>query len=261
MYSIRNDNEICLYDSIEQGLTAQKLLKALDLTAQEITLRINSSGGDVFEALAVYNWFKGHAVTVNVFVDGICASAASIIAMAGDNIFMPSNALMMIHNPVGGVYGEASDMAAMSELLTKIRDSIAGIYETRTGLPHDEVIRLMDAETWMNGVEAKTLGFVDYVGEAIQNTSKLTYEDGVKAERERLRGLDEINAPGREEIISRAKYETYESVKDIALELLKVESHRKVKAMFDDITASAVEVANGYADMMVEKMNRMRGGR
>ncbi|MBR0256816.1 MAG: Clp protease ClpP, partial [Synergistaceae bacterium] len=90
MYSIKNDNEVYIYDSIEQGITARALLKALDADSESITLRINSSGGDVFEAIAIYNWLKGHECHVNVYIDGLCASAASVIAMAGDNIYMPS---------------------------------------------------------------------------------------------------------------------------------------------------------------------------
>ena len=260
MYSIKNDNEVYIYDSIEQGITARALLKALDADSESITLRINSGGGDVFEALALYNWLKGHECRVTVYVDGLCASAASVIAMAGDEIYMPSNALMMIHNPMGGVFGDASDMAAMSELLTKIRDSIAGIYATRTGLPHDEIIRMMESETWMNGIEAKPLGFVDYVTDAVKNESTLTYEDGVRAERERLRALDEINAPGRESVIARAKYETFQSVKDIAVDLLKVETRRKESAAVNDITASAVDTVTSCIDLLADKLNSLRGG-
>lgn len=261
MYQIRNDNEVYIYDFIEQGMTAQKLFKSLDPNATEITLRINSGGGDVFEALALYNWLKGHSVKVKVYIDGLCASAASIIAMAGDEVYMPSNALMMIHNPVGGVYGDSADMAAMSELLNKIRDSIVSVYESRTKMSRDSIIKLMDAETWMNGEEAKLYGFIDTVTAAVKNEVHSIYDDGVVAERERLKALDELLAPGREEIITRAKYETLQSVEDIAVELLKAESKRKDSAMIEGITATAVNAVADCVDLVAEKINRMRGGR
>ena len=111
-----SEAEILLYDKISDlnaegwGLMNAKGLinkiKALG-NIQNITLRINSVGGDVFEAQAIYSYLKSHPANITVRVDGLAASAASVVAMAGNKIVMPSNALMMIHNPAGGVWGEA----------------------------------------------------------------------------------------------------------------------------------------------------------
>ena len=140
-------------DSDEWGFMSAKGLinrvKALG-NIQNITLRINSIGGDVCQAQAMYSYLKSHPAQITVRIDGLAASAASVVAMAGDKIIMPSNALMMIHNPAGGVYGEADEMRETAEILDKIRDTIANVYVSRTGLDREKVIAMMDAETWLN---------------------------------------------------------------------------------------------------------------
>ena len=162
--------EVLLYDYIsgfdddEWGLMSAKGLinkiKALG-NIKNITLRINSVGGDVFQAQAMYNYLKSHPANITVRIDGLAASAASVVAMAGNKIIMPSNALIMIHNPAGGVYGEAEDMRDTAEILDKIRDTIANIYVAKTGLKREKVIAMMASETWMDANEEHELKFCD----------------------------------------------------------------------------------------------------
>lgn len=155
--------EISIYDEIGYwGVTAKQFigdLKALDATA--IKLAINSPGGSVFDALAIYNALRQHPAAVEVTIMGVAASAASVIAMAGDTIVMPENAFMMIHNPLNLAYGNADDLREMADVLDKIAASLIGIYAKRTGLPDDEIKALLDAETWLNAEEAVTKGFAD----------------------------------------------------------------------------------------------------
>lgn len=155
--------EISIYDEIGYwGVTAKQFigdLKALDATA--IKLAINSPGGSVFDALAIYNALRQHPAAVEVTIMGVAASAASVIAMAGDTIVMPENAFMMIHNPLNLAYGNADDLREMADVLDKIAASLIGIYAKRTGLPEDEIKALLDAETWLNAEEAVTKGFAD----------------------------------------------------------------------------------------------------
>lgn len=175
-----NEAEILLYDLIvgfddsEWGFISAKGLinqiKALG-KVENITLRINSVGGDVWQAQAMYNYLKSHTAKITVRVDGIAASAASVVAMAGDKIIMPSNALMMIHNPAGGVYGEAEDLRETAEILDKIRDTLANVYVSRTGLEREKIISMMDSETWMTADEAQELKFCDEVEEAVEVTA------------------------------------------------------------------------------------------
>ena len=148
--------EILLYDEISDlnaenwGLVNAKGLinriKELG-NVKDITLRINSVGGDVFEAQAMYSYLKSHPANITVRVDGLAASAASVVAMAGNKVIMSAAALMMIHNPAGGVWGEAEDMRDTAEILDKIRDTIANVYIAKTGLAREKVISMMDEET------------------------------------------------------------------------------------------------------------------
>ncbi|MCZ8520135.1 MULTISPECIES: head maturation protease, ClpP-related [Paenibacillus] len=126
----------------------------------EINVHINSKGGDVFAGLTIYQMLKQHAAKVTVHVDGLAASIASIIAMAGDRIVMPKGAMMMIHNPWTSVWGaDANGLRNTANVLDKIRDSLVEVYSARTGKTSEELIALMDAETWMTSSEAVSLGF------------------------------------------------------------------------------------------------------
>lgn len=155
--------DISIYDEIGYwGVTAKQFigdLKALDATT--IKLAINSPGGAVFDALAIYNALRQHPAAVEVTIMGVAASAASVIAMAGDTIVMPENAFMMIHNPLNLAYGNADDLREMADVLDKIGASLIGIYAKRTGMPEDEIKTLLDAETWLNAEEAVLKGFAD----------------------------------------------------------------------------------------------------
>ncbi len=148
--------EILLYDEIVQG-TAAALIDELK-TADDVTIRINSSGGDVFEALAVYNYLAGKKV--EVVIDGICASAATIVAMAGARIIMHPSALMMIHSPQVMLFDryDAKDLETLKTTLDKVVASIVAIYQKR--VPGYE---MPDKEQWLSAAEAKDLGFVDEV--------------------------------------------------------------------------------------------------
>lgn len=139
-------------------------LKALG-DVDEIRVYINSGGGDVFAAQAIYSMLKRQDATVNTYVDGLAASAASFIAMAGETVTMPKNAMLMIHNPWSFAYGFAADFRKVADDLDKIRTSMVEIYTAKSGLSSEEVITLLDAETWLTADEAKDKGFADVVEE------------------------------------------------------------------------------------------------
>jgi len=162
--------EIWLYDQIGEsfwgdGVSAKSFQKELTALGKvsSINLRINSPGGDVFDGLAIYNQLKQHPARVVVDVDGLAASIASIIAMAGDEIRMASNAMMMIHNPHGMAIGDAGEMQRMSALLTQIKGNLADTYAQRTGHQRDQLAAWMDDETWMTADTAVHQGFADSV--------------------------------------------------------------------------------------------------
>ena len=149
-----------------EGFTAKHFaeeMKALS-DVEVLNVFINSPGGDVFDGVAIYNILKRHKAKVVVEIDALAASIASVIAMAGNEIRMAENALMMIHNPWGFVMGGSSDMRKAAEDMDKIRDSsIVPAYVKQTGMEEAQIVELMDAETWMNAAEAKEYGFIDEI--------------------------------------------------------------------------------------------------
>lgn len=126
-----------------------------------VLVTINSPGGDAFEGIAIYNLLREHSSKVTVNVLGLAASAASIIAMAGDTVRMGESAFMMIHSSSGIVIGNQEDMREFADLLRSIDDSVAKLYATRTGKPASEVIEMMKKETWLTAAEAVKTGFAD----------------------------------------------------------------------------------------------------
>ncbi|UBH07849.1 head maturation protease, ClpP-related [Macrococcus armenti] len=130
----------------------------------EIIVNINSPGGDVFEGITIHNMLKRHKAKVIVNIDGLAASIASVIAMAGDVVRMPSNSMMMIHNAMGGMFGNANDMREIAELLDKVTGTLMETYLAKTDkLNIDSLKALLDAETWMTAEEAFSYGLIDEV--------------------------------------------------------------------------------------------------
>jgi len=161
-------NEILIYSDIGQdwygeGITDNWIKQQLDSMKGEsqINVRINSVGGDVFQGFAIHNLLKEHDAEIVVKVDGLAASSASIIAMAGDKIHMADNAMMMIHNPWSMAMGESKDMIKTAELLDKIKDSIVTTYHNKTQIDSDQLSDMMDSETWLTTPEAINQGFAD----------------------------------------------------------------------------------------------------
>lgn len=132
----------------------------------EIRVFINSEGGDVFAAQSILTMLKRHAATVTVHIDGLAASAASIIAMAGDKVIMPRNAMMMVHNPWTFSAGDSEEFRKVADMLDQVRESIVAAYEDKTGMSRDELIALLNAETWMTAEEAVEFGFADEIEKA-----------------------------------------------------------------------------------------------
>lgn len=155
--------EMQLYGIVGWDLVASDVSRALAEAGDidSIHLRINSQGGDVFEGLAIYNLLSQHKAKVAVTIDGLAASAASFIAMAGDRISMAESAMFMIHNAWGFAVGNANDMTETAALLDKIDGMLARVYAARTRIKQSRLREMMDAETWLTGQEAKDQGFVD----------------------------------------------------------------------------------------------------
>ena len=137
------------------GVTAQDFVdELLAIDSKTIELHVNSPGGDVFDGIAIMNALADHPATVNVMVDGLAASAASYIALAGDTVRMNRASQMMIHDAAGMCWGNAADMESMKALLDRISDTIAELYSAKAGGTVEEWRDLMRAETWYSAAEA-----------------------------------------------------------------------------------------------------------
>lgn len=169
------DNTITIFDVIGEdfwtggGVTAKRVSAALrSIGKNDVTVKINSPGGDMFEGIGIYNLLRAHPAKVTVEVLGWAASAASIIAMAGDEIRMGLGTFMMVHNAWGVVVGNRHDMRDAADLFDGFDSAIADIYEARTGMKRADIEKLMDAETFMGPSEAVKNGFADAVDDGIE---------------------------------------------------------------------------------------------
>jgi ATP-dependent Clp protease protease subunit len=171
--------EIVLYGAIgeswfEDSISAKdfhKELKALSSDVKEIHLRINSPGGDVFDGMTIYNRLKQHKAKVIVYIDGMAASIASIIAMAGDEIYLGEGSQIMIHKPWTGMYGNATDFMEVIDRLDDIEEQMVSIYSKKANIDRSEIKTLLANETWMLSDEAISYGFADEVVEQEYNVA------------------------------------------------------------------------------------------
>ena len=329
----RNSAELLLYgpisedswwgDEVTPKQFADELKSLGDIS--ELTVRINSGGGDVFAGQAIHSLLRSHQAKVTVYIDGLAASIASVIAMAGDTVVMPRNAMMMIHNPWTIGWGNANDFRRIADDLDKIRESIIAAYQEKSGIDRDKLIELLDAETWLTAEEALEYGLIDEIderktvaasmkggmlvmnglafditgfknppkidatatsnGKEVNQQMELTveilakqypdiynavkqegYNDGVKAERERFKALQELEAPGCEEILNQARYETGETAEQVALKVvnvLKSSGGNRLAAAIQDAAPvnqldyqSAVQVKDDEKDRVISTMIR-----
>lgn len=146
-------------DNITPALFKEELLSG----SGDITVWINSPGGDCVAAAQIYNMLMDYKGNVTVKIDGIAASAASVIAMAGTKIMVSPVSMLMIHNPATMAFGDSAEMQKAIAMLEEVKESIINAYEIKTGLSRAKISHLMDAETWMNANMAIELGFADEI--------------------------------------------------------------------------------------------------
>ena len=173
-----NETTVTLYDEIGAfGAGSKEFLADLGkLDGQHIHLRINSPGGSVVEGTAIYNALRRHEGGLTVHIDAMAASMASVIAMAGAPVYMADNALLMIHNPWTVSMGESKDLRKEADLLDKLKVNLRNAYVRKTGINAEEIGAMMDAETWLDAVEAVALGFADAIEEGVAAAATATPE-------------------------------------------------------------------------------------
>ena len=173
---LRIDGVIAEEPWIDDEITPKQFKSELMSGSGDITLWINSPGGDVFAASQIYNMLMDYKENVTVKIDGLAASAASVIAMAGTRVLMSPVSQIMVHNPMTVAIGNAEEMSKAIKMLSEIKESIINAYELKTNLPRDEISKMMDSETWMNARKAVELGFADEImyTEKDQNSGKIS---------------------------------------------------------------------------------------
>ncbi|MBP1849686.1 head maturation protease, ClpP-related [Rhizobium halophytocola] len=189
------DNVITIFDVIGEdywsggGFTAKRASAALrSIGERDVRVQVNSPGGDMFEGIAIYNMLRAHKGKVTIEVMGWAASAASIIAMAGDEIVMGLGSFMMVHNAWGMVVGNRHDMREAASMFDGFDSAIADIYEARTGAKRNDIESLMDAETFMGAGDAVKSKFADRVDESLKldqsEANNSVDRDSIKARRQ-----------------------------------------------------------------------------
>lgn len=144
-------------------VTPKQFKSELNNDGGNITVWINSPGGDVFAASQIYNMLMDYKGDVTVKIDGIAASAASVIAMAGGEVYMSPVSMMMIHNPMTIAFGDTAEMKKAIQMLSEVKESIINAYELKTGLSRTKLSHMMDDESWFNSKKAVELGFADAI--------------------------------------------------------------------------------------------------
>jgi ATP-dependent Clp protease protease subunit len=163
----------------DDEVTPQIFKDELDSGTGNITVYINSYGGDCIAAAQIYNMLTNYSGKVTVKVDGIAASAASVIAMAGDKVLMSPVSVLMIHNPLTMVCGDHTEMQKAIDMLAEVKESIINAYEYKTGLSRAKLSHLMESETWMNANKAIELGFADGIIEKDDAQNAIPINDSV----------------------------------------------------------------------------------
>ena len=186
-------------------VTPQMFRSELNAAEGDIDLWINSPGGDCYAAAQIYNMLMEYKGNVNVKIDGIAASAASVVGMAGSTVEMSPVATIMIHNPMTISIGDTHEMERTITFLSEIKESIINAYEIKTGLSRAKISRLMDAETWMNAKKAVELGFADSV----------LYADAQRPVTDAADGLIFSRAAVTNSLLSKFGQETQSNIVDV----------------------------------------------
>ena len=167
-----------IYEDIGMfGITAIDFINELkQFKGRHLDVRINSPGGSVTDGVAIYNALKRHNGGVTVHIDSLAASMASVIAMAGNPVYIADNAMLMIHDPYAGVIGTSEELRKSAKVLDVMKKNLIAAYTKKTGMDEKEISKMMTNETWLDSVEAVALGFADAIEEGVAAAACMTPE-------------------------------------------------------------------------------------
>ena len=233
MNSISGSGELLLYGEIgnwSDGLDPETVVRQLEQASGNIIkVRIHSGGGSVVDGLAIYNLLKHSKKSVHVYIDGLAASIASVIAMAGNKVFMPENAWLMIHSPWNSATGNAAAFRQIADSLDAFESNLITIYREKTGMAASKLKTMLEAETWINASEAKKLGFIDEIITSVKAAASIDLTALKNAPKQLIEDLqmpDTLNSD-EQQTPEQARAEA----KEAKAELKRVSEINKVGAM------------------------------
>jgi ATP-dependent Clp endopeptidase proteolytic subunit ClpP len=192
-----SESHIYVYGQIgSNGITADFMRKKIANSGESITVHINSPGGEVYEGYTIYNLLRNSGKPINVIIEGLCASIATLIACAGDHIKMNPTAEFMIHNPMVGIEGDAEDLRKVADQLDNIKNTIIAAYKRKTKKSEEELWQMMDKETFLSSNQAMAFGFVDEVSEGLKMVAYLDLKNFKQEKTMDQKMLDAINKLG-----------------------------------------------------------------
>lgn len=220
----------------DNDVTAQTVLDDLQALGDvnEFDVHINSAGGNVWQGIAIYTALKSHPARVNVFIDGIAASIASVIASAGDTVSISDAGMVMIHNPWAITVGDANELRKQADMQDKVRDAMIAAYQSRIAMTDDELRAAMDAETWYTAQETVDIGFADAIfpGQAMAASLDLSQFKNYPRPPQPAAKSDDMENPMTEVTAAPAA----EPKAPVAVNLADLEAKAKEKALKDDKT-------------------------
>jgi len=232
--------DVYIYDEIGgYGVDAKSFMSSLDELGEieNINLRINSPGGSITEGNAIFNALKRHSAKVTTYIDGIAASMGSVIAMAGDEIRMASNAFLMIHNPWTVSIGDSEQLRKDADLMDKMKLNIINAY-SRSGYSAEELNDLMDAETWLTADEALAADFVDSIDTGLEAAASITDMNASLKKIDKSLPMDKVVASiteKHESAVAKIKAEYDSEIKELNAE---------VKSGLEQLAKNAADIAN-----------------
>jgi len=233
------------------GVTAKGVLDQLPAADEDLEILINSPGGSVTEGLAIYSTLQRRTGKTVASIDGLCASIASVIAMAADEVRIADTALFMIHNPTVWADGDAEEMRKNAEILDLMQAQILTAYERKTGLTQKELSKLMDAETWLSASDAVALGFADMIIGGMEAAAvadfRKSFDNKIKAKME-----TEILPNEEEAVEEKTIGEKIDKLTD-AVNALTAENGELRKQL------SAMQEASAKADELLHTLEKARG--
>ncbi len=258
-YKIKNKSsevsDIYLFNDIGTfGITAQSFIDEIkQYEDRELNIHINSLGGEVFEGMAIYSIIQRRTSKTTVYIEGIAASIASVIALAADEVIMSENSLLMIHNAWGGTQGEAKDMRKQAEILEKITNEIAEVYVKKTKIPYNEIVEMMDEETWLTAEEAVALGFVDSISEPIKVAAKYDVSKYKNITNKKVEQILSLTKKREIKMTEELKNWFNSKVEEIIAKVKDSKDVETVESVNVEVTlADNEEIMNKFSDLDVE---------